>query len=278
MKYCDLHIHSIYSDGTYTPEQIYRRASSLNLKAIVICDHDNFEALSESYELSKKYNIETMSGVEISCMYNNEETHILGYGFDPNKKSIKELVKRQMKERMDAVKKMITLLDETYGFKMSFKELKALIHPKSKFLGRPHIAKMLYEKGYVPNKKGAFTKDFIANHGKCYIPTGTISIPEVSQAIKDSDGIAILAHPHYFQNKPFTKEQTAEYIKVGLDGIEAFHRKFRASDSQHYINLANELAVIYTGGSDCHGDLYKPVAMGTKKVPYEVFENLKKIK
>jgi len=267
----DLHIHSIYSDGSFTPEEIVYRAKKLKLRAISITDHDSISGIEEEIEAGKKLKVEIVPGVEMSTDVGNDEIHILGYYIDWKNKIFLTQLKIFQESRAKRNKKLVERLKEL-GMPVNYHELKKLA-AKGGVVNRLHIARLMKEKGYVSSIGEAFEEWL--NPGKpAYIKRMKVSPFEIIQLILDIGGIPVFAHPYLSKRD----DLIADFVKAGLKGIEVYHSAHNAQAEQHYRKIAQKYHLLITGGSDCHGKNKDKILMGTVNVPATLLENLKKEK
>lgn len=245
MRY-DLHVHTNFSDGKFTPSKVVDLAIERNLDGIAITDHDTISAIEEAIEYNKKLKI--IPGIELGTIYNNEEVHILGYFIDYKSKkllkSLDELKKNRIHRGMEIIKKLQAL-----DIKISQKEVQAI--SKDDFVGRVHIARVLVNKKYVSSISEAFDK--YLNIGRpAYVLRKTLTIKESIDLINESNGIAVIAHPGLLKEK----NKIINYcIENGIQGIECIHSKHSKEDTGLFIAIANKNHLLITGGSDCHGEI-----------------------
>ena len=250
----DLHIHSIYSDGDYTPAQIVDMAKEKNLELIALTDHDTVDGVKSMVELSKNKGLECFTGIELSA-FSCREIHILGYNVDIydvefNKKL--ESIKKQRKERLKETINKLNFL----GINITIEEVYLNADEKAS-VGRLHIAKTLIQKNVVKSVADAF--DRLLGFGKtAYVPTFRLKTEEAIKIIKKAGGKAILAHPFFIdvsiQN---LLPLITQLISYGIDGIEAVYYAHNKFENDYLINLARKLNIIATCGSDFHGDIRK---------------------
>jgi len=265
-KYADLHLHSNFSDGTFSPEQIVIEASKLGFSAIAITDHDILDGIEPALLEGKKYGIEVIPGVELSAEYNGEEIHILGYymkwldqGFQDK---LREFRDSRYTRAMRIVDKLNQLgMDIEYGDVLKLADTNAV--------GRPHVATALLEKGYVSTISEAFNR-FLGDDGPAYMPKQKLSPADAIAMILNVGGVPVLAHPGQIQ-----QDIIPELVSSGLMGLEAFHPSQSLQLSDHYCELAKGYNIVITGGSDCHGLIRDRIAMGSVRLPYEHVEALK---
>lgn len=247
MKF-DLHVHTNHSDGLFSPEEVVDLAASHNLQGIAITDHDSVTAIELAIIHSKRYNdFMVIPGIEISCVHNDEEVHLLGYFIDYNDSNIVNLTKILKSSRLNRGLKMVKKVNEL-GLNLSIEEVKDL--SGEKYIGRPHIARAMIKRGYVTSISEAFDK-YLNRGMPAYVERYKISIGETISLIKDIGGISVLAHPGLLKDKDIINY----CIELGIDGIECIHSKHSQSDTFILLNIAEKNELIITGGSDFHGDM-----------------------
>ena len=243
----DLHIHTDYSDGLFTPKEVVDLAIKKNLNGIAITDHDTVDGIEPAmvYNNNLIDSIHIIPGIEFGCIYKNEEVHILGYFINYKSSKIINLSKELKKNRIDRSLKMINKLN-TIGFKIEMDEIEVLT--KEGYIGRPHIAKILAQKGYVDNVNDAFR--LYLNRGKPgYVEKRSLNINQTIDLIHELNGIAVLAHPGLLKDKTIINY----CIQAKIDGLEAIHSKHNMKDVEFLLNIGEKNNLIVTAGSDCHG-------------------------
>ena len=246
MIYSDLHIHSTFSDGILTPSQIIDLAKCNGVEYISITDHDS--VLSQSEILKEINDLKIIPGIELSSEYNGHEIHLLGYFINFNDASLNHVLEKIRQERIDRVHNIITQLN-SLNCVISESDIEL-----SKFvsLGRPHIAKILVEKGYAKSMHDAFAM-YLAKGKPAYIERFKINYKEAVKLIGNCGGISVLAHPGEIY-KGINKERLIQDLKMyGLNGIEVFHPSHKDKDRNDFYNLAIKYRLVITGGSDYHG-------------------------
>lgn len=247
MKY-DLHIHTFYSDGLYSPSKVIDNATKIGLSGIAITDHDSVLGIEEAVVYSKQLdNFNIIPGIELSCIYDREEVHILGYFIDYNDKDILDVTKQLREHRVDRCKKIIERLSDL-NIKIDINNIQR--EDDTDFVGRVAIARELIAKGYVSNIQEGFNK--YLNPGKpAYVERYKLSIEDAISLIKNAGGIPVLAHPGLLKNPSII-----EYcIKMGIEGLESIHSKHSPRQVNNFKNIAYKNDLISTGGSDCHGEV-----------------------
>ncbi|HOJ18018.1 MAG: PHP domain-containing protein [Ignavibacteriales bacterium] len=241
----DLHIHTSFSDGAYSPEEIVRRCTEAGLNKISITDHDSIDAIPHVREHAKEQNIEVIPGVELSSEMMNNEVHILGYYIDINNSELIEYLRFFRDERLRRVGKIIKKLNNL-GLEITVEDVINDL-PSYVAVGRPHIAQAMYNKGLVSSYYDAFNK-YLKNNGPAYEKKVHISPVSAYKIINEAGGLAIIAHPGNMQ------QDILKYlIEAGADGIEVVHPSHNETLTKHYQQIANAYFLLASGGSDFHG-------------------------
>ena len=267
-KKVDLHIHSVYSDSDLTPKEIFLCAKKMNLSAIAITDHDTIESFPQAYQLSKEFDIEFIPGIEISCEYKGEEIHILGYFIDGNNKILQNALKDVKELRKDRLIKMAKRANQI-GLRVDIDKL--LEKVKNKIATRLHLALYLLETNQVNSLQEAFRR-FLSPKSPLYIAGFKFSVKEAITLIKEAEGVASLAHPHFLSSP---EELIKKFCDWGLDALEVVYPRFTPSMVEYFIQLATKYRLLVTGGSDSHGSFKEFTHIGALEVPYLWVENLK---
>ena len=262
----DLHMHSTYSDGTLTPEELIILAAKNGLKGISITDHDSVSAYPEAFTHAKTHQIKLISGIELSCHFKDHSTHILGYSFDHAHPSITALCKRHSERRTNRNHAILEKL-KSLGIEITETELNASAEG---VVGRPHIAKILVQRGLVTDISDAF-KVYLGEGKKAYCPGETFSVEEAIQVIHEANGFAVLAHPHLHYNRSFVRELLNAH---SFDGIECIYAIMPAAKNAPWINYAQQKNFLITGGSDFHGANKPMIPLGSSVVDQEMIAPL----
>ncbi len=242
----DLHIHTTRSDGRLSPEEVILLASEKKMSAVAITDHDTFEGYHEARELAESEGVELVPGVEITTVYNNRECHLLAYYFDPDSEHFSRFVLRQRFNRKERIKGIIDKLQKQ-GLDVDYNEVWAQANGAN--IGRPHVAQVLIDKGYVGNYPEAFMR-YLSEEQLGGIESGYPAVNKAIQMVKEVGGAAILAHPSKF----YTNTELDELINMGLDGIECIHPSHNWDLQLRYSKLCESRSLLKTGGSDYHGN------------------------
>ncbi len=269
MKFADLHLHTVFSDGTCTPEELVRQGASSGLSALAIVDHDTVGAIGLANRAAEGKNIEIIPGIELSAEYETFEVHILGYLIEYENSCLLEKLNTLKKNRIERVYKIVEKL----------KEMGVILNPQSIFdlakqgtVGRMHIARAMVNEGKVNSVFEAFQK-YIGDKCPAYVLGFKFSPEEAIKLIKETKGIPVLAHPYTVRDDLLVK-----FIDFGLMGLEAYYPEHSQSMTNFYTNLAARHNLLTTGGSDFHGDAKPEVKIGSIKIPYTLVERLKEAK
>ena len=271
----DLHIHTLYSDGVFSPEKIVDTAIDVGLQVIALTDHDNVLSYPVAKDYLKKTNredkLEIIQGIEVNTLYKNYEVHILGYFMDVNNSDFQNMLKVQQQARVKQTKEIISLLAKKEGIKIKFEDIKKQV-AEGGSIGRPHIAKAITNAGGTTSVIEAYSK-YIHDDSPVYVQRKTVSPQDAVEIIYDAGGVPVIAHPHDID---IAEELIKELMQYGLRGIEAYHRKHSPACVEYFSSMAEELGLIVTGGSDFHAPniMNGQIILGKNFVPEWVYEKL----
>lgn len=271
MKYADLHIHSSYSDGELTPEEIVKLAIKNDIKCISITDHDTIES---QYIINEEHKgIDIISGVEFSCIYKEIDVHILGYFVDIKNKTLIETLNEIKYNRISRVKKILKKL-ALYNIDIDIEDV--LINSNMS-IGRGNIANAMVKKGYCSNYKEAFLK-YLAKGKLAYVKGQKMSVKDVIGIINDSGGMAVVAHPGKIYKKIIVESIIKTFKCYGLKGIEVYHPSHTREQTNLFYNLSKKYKLMITGGSDFHHKSYEHKTLGELGIDYTLLNKLCKNK
>lgn len=271
----DLHIHTLYSDGVFSPEKIVDTAIDVGLQVIALTDHDNILSYQVANNYLKKENkedmLEIIQGIEVNTLYKNNEVHILGYFMDVTNSDFQNLLKVQQQARVKQTKEIISLLAKKEGIRIKFEDIKKQV-AEGGSIGRPHIAKAITNAGGTASVMEAYAK-YIHDDSPVYVQRKTVTPQDAVEIIYDAGGIPVIAHPH---DLDIAESLIKELMQYGLRGIEAYHRKHSPACVEYFSSMAEELGLIVTGGSDFHAPniMNGQIILGKNFVPEWVYEKL----
>jgi 3',5'-nucleoside bisphosphate phosphatase len=267
MMFADLHLHSHFSDGTATPEELAAQGRRLGFAALALCDHDTVEGCARMGRACARAGLDFIPGSELTAEMQTYEVHLLAYGLDiANLHLLAELAKFQ-EVRQNRVREMVACLNRL-GVPLSSEAVFKLANCLAP--GRPHVARALVLGGYCSHPDEAFDR-FLKRGKPAWVPKFKMSAVEAVGLIHQSGGLAVLAHPGLNRSDEFIPELVA----AGLDGLECFHTKHSTAMAEHYLMLAEQYQLLVTGGSDCHGQSKGKPVFGTIRLPIEHVRELK---
>lgn len=251
----DLHAHTTASDGEKTPTELIDMALEKNLEAIAITDHDTVDGIKEAYEYSKDKDILFVPGIELEANVEKCKMHILGLFIDFENKELNEFLEK-IKENRNKRNDFFIREFNKMGFEITLEELKAV--SGGKIIGKPHFAKIFLRKNYIKEKEEIFANYFnrppLNGVGKT-----SYSAEVLIKEIKNANGIAILAHPQSLKlDDNDLVEKIKELKSYGLDGLECYHSNQTPEQMARFKEIAKELNMVISKGSDYHGQITKP--------------------
>jgi 3',5'-nucleoside bisphosphate phosphatase len=265
--FADLHLHTYFSDGTYSPEELVAQAQRHALCAVALTDHDTVEGCAPTARACAAVGIEFISGTELTAEQAGNEIHILGYGMDlENPRLLAEIAKFQT-VRQDRIREMVARLNQL-DVPLQAETVFALANCRAP--GRPHVARALVEAGLCGSLDEAFER-FLKKNRPAWVPKFKMSAKHAIALLHQAGAVAIMAHPGLNR----CDEVIPAMVEAGLDGIECFHTKHSTPTVERYLEIAERFRLLVTGGSDCHGSSKGKPVMGTVKLPYPYVEKLK---
>jgi 3',5'-nucleoside bisphosphate phosphatase len=278
-KWVDLHLHSTASDGSLSPGELIGYAHKKKAAAIALTDHDTLEGLEEALQAGKDYGLEVIPGLEISAQYSGGTMHILGYYIERSQPGLNQDLKLLQAARKKRNPQIVGKL-QALGLPISWEEIGLKIKGQ---IGRPHIAQALLQKGLVSSLDEAFQK-YLSKGSAAYVDKFRFSPDKAINMILRAGGIPVLAHP--FSLNCLSLRDLYELVKalksLGLQGVEVLYPKHTDEQTRNYFSLVKELKLLYTGGSDFHGNNKENVDLltgrGDLRVPYTIVEDLKALR
>ena len=274
---CDLHTHSVFSDGTFTPKELIEEAERRGLSAIALTDHNTMSGMTEFLEAAEGSSVEAVTGVELSTDYGDKELHIVGLfikreDFDKVEELVKELDKRKMESNVILAENL-----RKGGYDISLEEMlkKAL----NGYINRAHFAMELVKKGYVKTREEAFAT-LLSKDGGYYEEPKKLPVYETIAFLKELGAVAILAHPFLSLRERELRAFLPKAKEVGLDGMETVYSTYDDGTTLLAKRIAREFGLKESGGSDFHGGNKPDISMGIGRgnlfVPDGFVEELRK--
>lgn len=264
----DLHMHTLYSDGTFSTKELLERVKQKNMKIISLTDHDTVDGLEEMKKLCDENDIKFINGIEISTNYKGKEVHILGYFIDEKDENLIKFSEDMKNARIVRNEKTIKILNAN---NINITKEDTYKEAEGDIISKTHVARALVTKGYVKDIKEAFTK-YLGPKGLAFVAK-TKQLPvDGIKIIKKSGGLAFLAHPKLIglENEEF-RVLLKEMKENGLDGIEAYYSLFSKEDINYYEEISKEFSLIRSAGSDFHGANRKSVDIGDNYAPENLY-------
>jgi predicted metal-dependent phosphoesterase TrpH len=269
----DLHTHTVYSDGTFTPHELLELARDRGLDVVALTDHDTTDGLADASSAGDEMGVEVIPGVEFSTVRERDGVHILCYLMDPTHPELIAELRRLREDRFTRGERMVERLREL-GYPITFERVREIARGGN--IIRPHVAQALVEAGVVPSLKDAFSDQLIGSGGKAYVQKHALHPLDAIALVHRAGGACVLAHPGTWREaSPVPDDVIDELTDAGIDGIEALHPEHTPELQARYVALAEARGLIWTGSSDCHGTRYDPVRLGTRRTPPDQLEALR---
>ena len=275
-NFCDLHTHSTFSDGTYTPSEIIDEAVALGLSAVALCDHNTTRGLSEFTSAAEGKDVLAIRGIELTSEFCSQELHILGL-FIPESSILK------MQEFADVFEKRkeqsnlaLASALNAGGYMIDYAKMRE--ENPGGYINRAHFAAELTRLGYTESIKDAF-RTLLNTSNKYYTPPLRPDALDVVEFIVSVGAVPVLAHPFLSMSEELLLEFLPKAKARGLVGIETLYPKFSDEQTIRAIEIATEFDLKQSGGSDFHGakkpDTFLGTGRGTLRVPIEFVEHLR---
>jgi len=259
----DLHTHSTASDGRLTPTELIQEAARRGLTALALTDHDTISGLDEAKAASIEAGIRFIPGIELQISWNEEsggEFHLLGLGVTRPSASFTTALQGLAHNREERNLEIVAIMNKA-GIEVSYDDIKACVGavasdltPCSYSIGRPHFAEFLVRRNIVKNHEQAFLR-YLGKGRPFYMPKAGLDFAQAVAIIKESGGLAVLAHPMSLYVAWGRLPALIESLKdQGLDGLEAWHPTATTSSCKRLEDLARSLNMVITAGSDFHGE------------------------
>ena len=256
-------MHSTVSDGTDTPEEILGKVTAQGIELFSVTDHDAIEGAVIIKNMP--HTPAFIPGIEFSCKDKHGKYHVLGYGYDENAPQINKVVKKAHEIRIRKVMDRIAFLKEAFGFTFEQQDIDSIFENHNP--GKPHISKMMIKYGYASSIKDAM--DNYLNKKK--FGEDCISPEEAINAINESSGIPVLAHPCYGDGSQLIlgeemDKRMKRLVSYGLKGTECYYSGFTSKLIEQMLGYAEKYDLLVTAGSDYHGT-NKLVRLGDTNLP-----------
>lgn len=282
VRFIDLHSHTNESDGSLTPEEIVQLAKRHDLDALAITDHDTFEGYEKALPFARAAGLDLVRGIELNAKLKrgsrNQSVHMLAYF--PTAEPSDEIFAWLEEQRAERRRRNVRLADalQQRGIDVTVEEIE---RRGRSLAGRVHFARVLIEKGYAAETADAFRR-FLGEDAPSYVHRESKTVEEVIDIVRRGHGIPVVAHPIRLGME---REEEREFLgrmkDGGLAGLEIYHSEHPPALQAHYRQLAEELQLLPTGGSDFHGAIKADVELGTGirgnvRVPREFLDGMRR--
>ncbi|MFM7390173.1 MAG: PHP domain-containing protein [Vampirovibrionales bacterium] len=244
----DFHMHTVYSDGSSEPEALLEAVAAAGVKTVAVTDHDTTAAYERLVPTAERLGLELIKSIEINTHWGDEDVHILGYYVDSSNDYLQEVMEQHQAARRVQIKQMVEKIASLTNINIHPDEVLAQSHPQGS-LGRPHVAKVLFEKRAVKTIGDAFGK-YLRSNCSTYVTRPTVTPHEAVEAIYSSGGIPVVAHPGLCHG---IEKLIPELMAYGLYGLEAYHKGHIPPVVEYFCQIAEKHDLIITGGTDFHG-------------------------
>ena len=263
----DLHVHTTFSDGDMTPEEVVEEAKRIGLAGVAITDHDEVVGVDVAMEAAES-GFEVVPGVELSTSDGKSDIHILGYLIDTKSEELRKYLDLFRDARRT---RGIRMVEHLQKMGVDIKVDAVLDRAGGGSVGRPHIAAALVENGAVDSVEAAFKK-YIGFHSPAYVAKYQLKPSDAFRLIREAGGVGAMAHPGTTRRD----DLITDFIAEGMRAIEVYHPKHSEGEAARYKRLAEKLGLVVTGGSDSHGMRNEKLHIGAHTVPGSTVGLLKK--
>lgn len=278
MKYCDLHSHSNFSDGSNTPAEIISQAKALGI-AVALTDHNTVGGLSEFVAEAQRQGACAVAGTELSTMCGGVELHLLGLFIEPEYYTKVEFLVKEFLLLKEISNLELTERLNDAGYDIDYSEIKK--NTRTDYVNRAHFAAELMKKGYVESISDAF-KTILSEDAGFYVPPPRLDFYDAIEFLREINALPVLAHPLQELSGEELRAILPRAKEAGLVGMEVYHSSYSDEQIAEAFEIAETFSLAKSGGSDYHGenkpDIFLGVGKGNLKIPIDFYENLKEIK
>lgn len=269
-------MHSLFSDGSDTPEQLIDLAVANGVAAVALTDHDTIKGVARFTQAAEQAGIEAIPGVEISTSAAAADMHMLGYFMNSSDRMLAQQLDWIRSARQARNEEILHNLHKL-GLPLTWPEIRSFAGDD--VIGRPHFARAMVERGYCKNTREAFSL-YLARGRPGYARRRTLVAEEAIEIIRGAGGVAVLAHPFTLGLNDLDLSDLLRVLRGhGLGGMEIYYPQHSAAQVRTYLQMADKHDLVPSGGTDYHGsltpDLTPGRGFGTLSVPDELVERLR---
>lgn len=268
----DLHTHSTASDGTLPPREVVALAAERGLAGIALTDHDTVDGIAEAQGMAASLGVRCIAGVELSCFSPTaREAHVLGYFIDPEDPVLADLFEEMRAQRVERAAAIVQRVSAIAGA-LTMEDV--LAESGGAPPGRPHIARAMVRLGIIEDPDHAFGESWFGTGGRAFVDRDGMSIQRGIDAIHAAGGVAVFAHPGARSGNGLREDAIRHAVTLGLDGVEVDHPGHEGETVRRCAELAVELGLVQTAGSDDHGHGPDGSRLGCRTVPARIVDAL----
>lgn len=270
----DLHMHSLYSlDGEYSPSELVSLCRQSKLAMAALTDHNSVRGVDEFLNAAEAAEIAALAGIELDCIYKDVDLHLLGYNIDVSDKRYAHLEETVLEQKRSSSQEYLRIF-RNMGIHLDDKQIESVsregiytgemiaevaladIRNQNHPLLKPYrLGGLRSDNPYVN-----FFWDYCSQGKEAYLPIDYITFEEALALITDTGGFAVIAHPSHTVGR--CKETIAYMVSCGVRGLEVFSSYHTMEDISYYSQIAEELHLLKTAGSDFHGKTKPSVELG----------------
>lgn len=264
----DLHTHSTFSDGTLTPTELVALAKKQGLSAIALTDHNTVLGLPEFMAAEKGSGLQLVPGVEFSTEYMGIELHILGLFVEEKNYAPVTALLEDFRERKELSNRRLVEALAADGIRVDYEKIR---REAEGYVNRAVIGAELTALGYTASVEEAFKK-YLSEKRGYYVPPRRLEAYEAISFIKSQGLVAVLAHPFLNLDGEQLRSFLPRAVECGLDAMEVYYPKYTPEQTREALEIADFFGLLYSGGSDFHGDNKPDIALGTGRGQLQIPE------
>lgn len=258
-SYVDLHLHSTASDGTRAPVEVVRSAAAAGLGGLSLTDHDTVDGVEEAAAEATRLGLDFLIGAELSANEPGTSIHLLAYGFDPADSELLAFMAAYRSDRKRRARAIVGRLREQ-GVSLAYEAVERETGAAAPT--RAHVARALVAEGLVPTQQAVFDR-YLSRGRPAYVEKRPTPPSVVMERVHAAGGVVVLAHP----GRHHDARDVRRWAEQGLDGVEVLHPSNAPEVRRRLAQLAEELGLLKSGGSDWHGPGTHRSELGSERVP-----------